>query len=88
MPGAFRQRVSRPAPAAWFQRSARSDRQAMPELNQAKKDAFIGKMVEILSAASLALMTSIGRQTGLLEVMAALPPSTRVLKSSAFPKTP
>ena len=47
----------------------------MPELNQAKKDAFAGKMVGILNGAALALMTSIGRQTGLFEVMASLPAS-------------
>lgn len=48
----------------------------MSELNQAKKDAFAGKMVGILNGAALALMTSVGRQTGLFEVMASLPPST------------
>lgn len=48
----------------------------MAELNQAKKDAFTGKMVGILNGAALALMTSIGRQTGLFEVMASLPPAT------------
>lgn len=48
----------------------------MAELNQAKKDAFTGKMVGILNGAALALMTSIGRQTGLFEVMAPLPPAT------------
>lgn len=48
----------------------------MAELNQAKKDTFAGKMVGILNGAALALMTSIGRQTGLLETMASLPPST------------
>ena len=48
----------------------------MPEVNQAKKDAFAGKMVGILNGAALALMTSIGRQTGLFEVMASLAPST------------
>ena len=48
----------------------------MQELNQAKKEAFAGKMVTILNGATLALMISIGRQTGLLETMARLPPST------------
>lgn len=47
-----------------------------PELDQDRKDAFAGKMVGILNGAALALMTSIGRQTGLFEAMAALPPST------------
>lgn len=46
------------------------------ELDQAKKDAFAGKMVGILNGAALALMTSIGRQTGLFETMATLPPAT------------
>jgi 2-polyprenyl-3-methyl-5-hydroxy-6-metoxy-1,4-benzoquinol methylase len=48
----------------------------MQELNQAKKDAFTGKMVGVLNGAALALMISIGRQTGLLEAMVDLPPST------------
>lgn len=48
----------------------------MPELNLAKRDAFVGKMVGIVNHASLALMTSIGGQTGLFEAMAMLPPST------------
>jgi SAM-dependent methyltransferase len=46
------------------------------EWDEAKKDAFAGKMVGILNGAVLALMTSIGRQTGLFEAMAAVPPST------------
>ena len=46
------------------------------ELDQAKRDAFAGRMTGILNGALLALMTSIGRQTGLFEAMAALPPST------------
>ena len=46
------------------------------ELDPAKKDAFAAKMVGILNGAALALMTSIGRQTGLFEAMATLPPST------------
>jgi 2-polyprenyl-3-methyl-5-hydroxy-6-metoxy-1,4-benzoquinol methylase len=48
----------------------------MAELNQAKKEAFAGKMVGILNGGMLALMTSIGRQTGLFETMATLSPST------------
>jgi ubiquinone/menaquinone biosynthesis C-methylase UbiE len=58
----------------------------MPELNQTKKDAFTGKMVGILNGAALALMTSIGRQTGLLDVIAALPPSTsdEIAKAAAL----
>ena len=48
----------------------------MPELNEAKRDAFVGTMVGIVNHAALALMTSVGRQTGLFEAMATLPPST------------
>jgi ubiquinone/menaquinone biosynthesis C-methylase UbiE len=55
---------------------AHEEVRAMPELNQAKRDAFVGKMVGIVNQAALALMTSVGRQTGLFEAMATLPPST------------
>jgi len=47
-----------------------------PKLDAEKTDAFAGKMVGVLNGAILALMTSIGRQTGLFESMAGLPPST------------
>jgi ubiquinone/menaquinone biosynthesis C-methylase UbiE len=47
-----------------------------PKLDQEKADAFAGRMVGVLNGALLALMTSIGRQTGLFETMASLPPST------------
>jgi hypothetical protein len=46
------------------------------ELDQSKSEAFAEKMVEVLNSASLALMTSIGHQTGLFDTMADLPPST------------
>jgi ubiquinone/menaquinone biosynthesis C-methylase UbiE len=49
---------------------------SQPEFDEAKTEAFAGRMVGILNGAALALMTSIGRQTGLFETMAALPPST------------
>ncbi len=48
----------------------------MAELDQAKQDRFARKMTEVLNGAALTLMISIGRQTGLLEGMASLPPST------------
>jgi hypothetical protein len=48
----------------------------MQELNRAKKDAFLGEMVGVLNGAMLVLMSSIGRQTGLLETMGHLLPST------------
>src|SRR5579859_6335984 len=46
------------------------------QLDQAKVEAFAGQMLGVLNGASLALMTSIGHQTGLFETMATLPPST------------
>jgi 2-polyprenyl-3-methyl-5-hydroxy-6-metoxy-1,4-benzoquinol methylase len=45
-------------------------------LDQDKTQAFAGKMLGILNSASLALMTSIGHQTELFNVLASLPPST------------
>ena len=45
-------------------------------LNQAKAESFAEKMVGILNAGALALMTSIGHRTGLFDAMAGLPPST------------
>lgn len=46
------------------------------ELNQEKIQAFAGQMLGVLNGASLALMTSIGHQTGLFDTMAGLPPAT------------
>ncbi len=48
----------------------------MPELDQTKVEAFTQAMTGILNGGALALMTSIGHQTGLFEVLATLPPST------------
>ncbi|HEV8574402.1 MAG TPA: class I SAM-dependent methyltransferase [Dehalococcoidia bacterium] len=45
-------------------------------IDQAKAEAFAGQMVGVLNGAILALMTSIGHRTGLLDKMAELPPST------------
>jgi len=53
-----------------------SDREDRGPLDEAKRDAFTAHMVAVLNGACLALMTSIGRQTGLFEVMATLPPAT------------
>jgi 2-polyprenyl-3-methyl-5-hydroxy-6-metoxy-1,4-benzoquinol methylase len=47
-----------------------------PKPDQEKTEAFTARMVGVLNGALLALMTSIGRQTGLFETMAARPPST------------
>jgi 2-polyprenyl-3-methyl-5-hydroxy-6-metoxy-1,4-benzoquinol methylase len=46
------------------------------ELDGAKAEQFAGKMVGVLNDAMLALMTSIGHQTGLFDTMADLPPLT------------
>ena len=46
------------------------------ELDPAKAEAFVGKMVAGLNAAGLALMTSIGHRTGLFDTMAKMPPAT------------
>ncbi len=48
---------------------------AAPLVN-AKTEAFTARMLNILNGGMLALMISIGRQTGLFEVMAGLHPST------------
>jgi 2-polyprenyl-3-methyl-5-hydroxy-6-metoxy-1,4-benzoquinol methylase len=45
-------------------------------VDSARSEAFMGRMVGILNDASLALMCSIGHQTGLFDAMATLPPST------------
>ena len=46
------------------------------ELDKAKAEEFAGHMAGIMNGASLALMASIGHQTGLFDTMAGLPPST------------
>ncbi|MEE9324761.1 MAG: class I SAM-dependent methyltransferase [Dehalococcoidia bacterium] len=46
------------------------------ELDQEKTEAFAGQILDIYNGASLALMISIGHQTGLFDTMAGLPPST------------
>lgn len=46
------------------------------KLDRAKADAFSEKMLGVLNAGGLALMTSIGHRTGLFDAMAGLPPST------------
>jgi len=46
------------------------------ELDQAKAEAFAGQMIGNLNGAALALLTSVGHQTGLFDTMAGLPPST------------
>ncbi|MBI2912441.1 MAG: class I SAM-dependent methyltransferase [Chloroflexi bacterium] len=46
------------------------------ELDRAKAEAFAGQMIGALNGACLTLMTSIGHQTGLFDIMAGLPPAT------------
>jgi ubiquinone/menaquinone biosynthesis C-methylase UbiE len=48
----------------------------MSNLNQDRVKQFAGKMVGILNSGMLAIMISVGRQTGLFETLAGLPPST------------
>ena len=48
----------------------------MAELDPTKVEGFTQTMVGILNGGTLALMTSIGHQTGLFEVLAHLPPAT------------
>ncbi len=46
------------------------------EIDEAKVEAFAEQMLGVLNGAMLALMTSVGHQTGLFDTMADLPPST------------
>ncbi|MGH2561139.1 MAG: class I SAM-dependent methyltransferase [Thermomicrobiales bacterium] len=45
-------------------------------IDQAKQEAFVGQMLDVINGSSLAMMTSIGHQTGLFDTMADRPPST------------
>lgn len=56
--------------------SAEEESGMIQELDGAKVEEFAGKMVGVLNDAMLALMTSIGHQTGLFDAMADLSPST------------
>ncbi|MFB6888236.1 class I SAM-dependent methyltransferase [Kitasatospora sp. NPDC056327] len=46
------------------------------EPDPAKQEAFAGRVLQVLNDACLALMTSVGHQTGLFDTMAGLAPST------------
>ena len=48
----------------------------MSELDRDRTEAFAERMTGILNGGMLSLMTSIGYQTGLFEVMSGMPPST------------
>jgi hypothetical protein len=43
-------------------------------LDQARSEAFAERMIGVLNAGALALMTSLGHRTGLFDAMAGLPP--------------
>lgn len=45
-------------------------------IDQAKAEAFAGKMLDTMNASALGLFCSVGHQTGLFDAMAKLPPST------------
>lgn len=49
---------------------------SLNELDQAKSEAFAGKMLGVLNNASISLMISIGHQTNLFDTMAGLPPAS------------
>ena len=44
--------------------------------DQAKSEAFAGHMTDVLNNAAIALMTSVGHQVGLFDVMADRAPAT------------
>ena len=46
------------------------------ELDTAKVEAFAGQMIGFLNGGNVALMTSIGYHTGLIDTMAGMPPAT------------
>ncbi|MBW3590961.1 MAG: transcriptional regulator, partial [Actinobacteria bacterium] len=48
----------------------------MSEETVAGSEEFAARLLEILNSGALALMTSIGHQTGLFDTMATLPPAT------------
>jgi 2-polyprenyl-3-methyl-5-hydroxy-6-metoxy-1,4-benzoquinol methylase len=53
------------------------------EMDQRKAEEFAGRMLEVLNAGALAIMTSIGHRTGLFDAMAGLAPSTSEQIASA-----
>jgi 2-polyprenyl-3-methyl-5-hydroxy-6-metoxy-1,4-benzoquinol methylase len=58
--------------------TAAAEEQAMTtaEIDTAKAEAFGGQMMGVVNNGMLALMLSVGHQTGLFDTMASLPPST------------
>ena len=49
---------------------------ADPVFDQARSEAFAGRMMDVLNGAGITLMSSIGHQVGLFDAMADLPPAT------------
>jgi len=47
-----------------------------PMLNQARADAFVDRMLDMLNSSGLILMISIGHRTGLFDTMSELPPAS------------
>ena len=55
--------------------------------DEARAEAFAGRMVDVLNGAGLALMTSIGHQVGLFDAMATLPQGWAQDVSSGTPRS-
>lgn len=47
---------------------------ADPVFDQARSEAFAGRMMDVLNGAGITLMLSIGHQVGLFDTLADLPP--------------
>jgi 2-polyprenyl-3-methyl-5-hydroxy-6-metoxy-1,4-benzoquinol methylase len=60
--------------------------QTVSQIDAAKAQAFGAKMIDVVNKGSLALMTSIGHQTGLFETMKNMPPadSARIASASGL----
>jgi hypothetical protein len=65
-------------------RNARIEEGTMTDhqLDEARAEAFAGKMVDVLNGAGIALMASVGHQVGLFDAMAGLPSSTSATSAS------
>ncbi|MBT2366010.1 class I SAM-dependent methyltransferase [Streptomyces sp. ISL-10] len=50
--------------------------ETQPATDPAKQEAFAGEVVDVLNKGALALLTSVGHQTGLFDTLAGLAPST------------
>ncbi|MFF8844104.1 methyltransferase domain-containing protein [Streptomyces sp. NPDC015127] len=53
-----------------------SSSETQPVTDPAKQEAFAAEVVDVLNKGALALLTSVGHQTGLFDTLAELPPST------------